>query len=358
MDERQRVEHRRRASCAEVQRSLDEGIPAGVVVIEAWSDESTFVAFRDARYAVHPDGAPHRLADFTFPADGAWPDPKGLVDWLHAHGVKVLLWQIPLVKARQPAASQARADRDTMVARGYAVQRGGRPALPQPRLVVPGGAAARLDQPARRARWWLAKRRYLVEEVGVDGFKTDGGRARLGRRPALRRRHAAAIRPTTATRSRTRPPTTTCCAARGRDGVTFSRAGFTGAAGRAGALGGRRGLDLGGLPRIGHGRPHRGRVRHLLLGLGPGRVLGRDPRRRAVPAVRGDGHLLPDHAVPLGVQPPPARRRATGRPGTSRSGPGTRRCCPRTGASRGCGRRSCPYLVAEARRSRGAARAR
>ena len=24
-------------------------------------------------------------------------------------------------------------------------------------------------------QWWLAKRRYLIDEVGVDGFKTDGG---------------------------------------------------------------------------------------------------------------------------------------------------------------------------------------
>ena len=29
-------------------------------------------------------------------------------------------------------------------------------------------------QPEARA-WWLAKRRYLVDEVGIDGFKTDGG---------------------------------------------------------------------------------------------------------------------------------------------------------------------------------------
>ena len=28
--------------------------------------------------------------------------------------------------------------------------------------------------PEARA-WWLAKRRYLIDEVGIDGFKTDGG---------------------------------------------------------------------------------------------------------------------------------------------------------------------------------------
>src|SRR5438552_7240991 len=43
---------------AEVERSRVENIPAGVVVVEAWSDESTLVAFRDAKYNVHRDGAP------------------------------------------------------------------------------------------------------------------------------------------------------------------------------------------------------------------------------------------------------------------------------------------------------------
>ena len=51
-------------------------IPVGVVVIEAWSDEETIMMFRDAAYSAHPDGAPLR-ADFTFPPDGAWPDPEG-----------------------------------------------------------------------------------------------------------------------------------------------------------------------------------------------------------------------------------------------------------------------------------------
>ena len=38
---------------AEIARSLDERIPVGVVVIEAWSDEATFTAFRDAQYTPH-----------------------------------------------------------------------------------------------------------------------------------------------------------------------------------------------------------------------------------------------------------------------------------------------------------------
>lgn len=155
----------------EVVRSEREGIPVGAIVIEAWSDEETFVAFGGARAELHPDGAPHRLADFTFPADGPWPDPKGLVDDLHARGVKMLLWQIPLVKADR---GQARADRETMVARGYCVHLAdGRPYRNRgwwfPGALLPDFT----NEEARR--WWVEKRRYLIEEVGVDGFKTDGG---------------------------------------------------------------------------------------------------------------------------------------------------------------------------------------
>ncbi|MEV4137007.1 TIM-barrel domain-containing protein [Dactylosporangium sp. NPDC049742] len=149
-------------------------IPVGVVVVEAWSDESTFVAFRDAQYQVHDDGRPHRLADFTFPPDGAWPDPKSMVDDLHADGVKVVLWQIPLQKMRPHPTGQSAADAATMVARGYGVREGdGRPYRNRgwwfPTALMPD-----LTNPEARD-WWLAKRRYLVEDVGVDGFKTDGG---------------------------------------------------------------------------------------------------------------------------------------------------------------------------------------
>ena len=213
---------------AEVERSLAEGIPVGAVVIEAWSDETTFVAFRDARYAVHDDGARHRLADFEFPPDGAWPDPKGLVDWLHENGIRLLLWQVPLHKARPAPTGQALADRETMVARGYGVRDAeGRPYRNRG-WWFPGSLLPDWTNPEAKA-WWLAKRRYLVEEVGIDGFKTDGGEHAWGhdlryadgtrgdvsnnRYPV---RYAAAYHELMASCS--------------REPVTFSRAGFTGAA--------------------------------------------------------------------------------------------------------------------------------
>jgi 1,3-alpha-isomaltosidase len=166
---------------AEVARSIAENVPIGVVVIEAWSDEGTIHIWRDAQYTPRTDGSAHRLEDFTFPADGAWPDPKGMIERLHAQGVRVLLWQIPVVPDHEGEhlehptdAEQLIADRIALVERGFAVlEEDGSPYRNRgwwfPKALLPD-----FTQPAAR-QWWVDKRRYLVEQLGVDGFKTDGG---------------------------------------------------------------------------------------------------------------------------------------------------------------------------------------
>ena len=209
----------------EVRRSEDEGIPVGAIVIEAWSDEETFVSFNGARYDVHPDGSPHRLADFQFPADGPWPDPKGMVDDLHARGIRVLLWQIPLVYANR---GQARADRATMIARRYCVHRADGKPYRNRGWWFPGALLADFTNPDARG-WWTDKRRYLLEELGVDGFKTDGGEHAWG--TDLRYGDG-----THGGETNNRYPVLYGDAyhrlmrSTGRDAVTFSRAGFTGSA--------------------------------------------------------------------------------------------------------------------------------
>ncbi|GAA0914448.1 TIM-barrel domain-containing protein [Nonomuraea longicatena] len=157
---------------SEMDRHREHGIPVGALVVEAWSDETTFTAFRGAEY--EPSEEPHSYRDFTFPADGPWPDPKGMVEELHARGVKVLLWQIPLQKTRPHPRHQAEVDARQLVERGYGVREAdGRPYRNRgwwfPLALMPD-----LSDEEVRA-WWTGKRRYLVDEVGIDGFKTDGG---------------------------------------------------------------------------------------------------------------------------------------------------------------------------------------
>ena len=171
---------------AEVMRQVDAHrdyeIPVGSVVIEAWSDESTFTAWRGAEYEVS-DG-PHRLADFTFPDDGPWPDPKGMVDELHARGIRLHLWQIPLIKMRPHPTGQAAADAAAAVREHVLIEE----VAPDGKLRpyrnrgwwFPLGLMPDLTE-ERAAAWWTERRRYLVDELGVDGFKTDGGEHAWGR---------------------------------------------------------------------------------------------------------------------------------------------------------------------------------
>jgi len=173
---------------AEVMRQMDahrdHGIPVGNLVIEAWSDESTFTQWRDSRSAVRDGAEPKRLADFEFPAEGAWPDPKGMTDELHARGIRLHLWQIPLVKMRPHPSGQVAEDAAAAIRDGVLIREPG----PDGRLRpyrnrgwwFPLGLMPDLTDD-RAARWWTEKRRYLVEELGVDGFKTDGGEHAWGR---------------------------------------------------------------------------------------------------------------------------------------------------------------------------------
>ncbi|MGW4967945.1 glycoside hydrolase family 31 protein [Nonomuraea sp. NPDC004186] len=209
---------------AEMDRHREHGIPVGALVIEAWSDESTFTAFRGAGY--EPSQEPHRLADYTFPPDGPWPDPKGMVDELHRRDIKVLLWQIPLQKTRPHPRHQAAVDAGQLVERGYGVREpDGRPYRNRgwwfPLALMP-------DLSSQEVRdWWTAKRRYLVEEVGVDGFKTDGGEHAWGHdlRYADGRDGAAGNGLFPVHYARAFGDLLRSC---GKAPVTFSRAGFAG----------------------------------------------------------------------------------------------------------------------------------
>lgn len=162
----------------------EHDIPVGSVVIEAWSDESTFTAWRDSQYSVTEDGAAHRLADFTYPAEGAWPDPKGMIDELHQREIKIHLWQIPLFKMRPHPQGQARADATAAIRDGVLVNEEAPDGSLRPYRNrgwwFPLGLMPDLTDD-RAAKWWTEKRRYLVKEMGIDGFKTDGGEHAWGR---------------------------------------------------------------------------------------------------------------------------------------------------------------------------------
>jgi alpha-D-xyloside xylohydrolase len=155
-------------------------IPATVFVLEQWSDEATFYIFNDAQYEAKNGNQALRYEDYRFPEWGRWPDPKGMVESLHDNGLKVLLWQIPIHKFMYGIAhAQKDADEIAMLSNGYEVKmaNGAPYRIPynwfKDSLVIDFTSEAARD-------WWFEKRKYLLNDIGVDGFKTDGGECIFG----------------------------------------------------------------------------------------------------------------------------------------------------------------------------------
>lgn len=158
----------------EVQTSLDHGIQPSVVVIEAWSDETTFYIWNDAEYSSRPGSEAFHYEDFQFPAAGRWPNPKGMTDWLHDQDIRLLLWQIPVLKVLEHPHAQHEADHAHFTASGFGVREADGSLHRVRPFWFRNGYIWDVTNPAE-GEWWLQKRAYLLDEVGIDGFKTDGG---------------------------------------------------------------------------------------------------------------------------------------------------------------------------------------
>lgn len=160
---------------AQIKKLKEHGFPATVLVLEAWSDEATFYIWNGAAYTPVPDGLALSLCDFTF--HDPWPDPKGMIDKLHEAGLHLLLWQVPVYKKQgmdEKPNGQNDLDREDAVRRGLCVHNADSSPYTIPEgHWFSGSMLPDFTNPDTRNAWF-AKRLYLLE-MGVDGFKTDGG---------------------------------------------------------------------------------------------------------------------------------------------------------------------------------------
>lgn len=147
--------------------------PASVLVLEAWSDEATFYIWNGASYEAKQSEA--RYEDFDFKKSAFWSDPKGMIDRLHEENIRLVLWQIPVWKAQEGAYSpQLALDREYAVSNRLCVmnQDGTPYEIPEGNWFA-GSMIPDFTKEETRA-FWFGKRQYL-SDMGVDGFKTDGG---------------------------------------------------------------------------------------------------------------------------------------------------------------------------------------
>ena len=150
--------------------------PASIVVLEAWSDEATFYIWNGAKYEPVPDGQALKYEDFDF-SGTPWPDPAKMVQDIHAAGLKLLLWQVPVYKKQgddEVQNAQNDLDREDAAARKLCVTMpDGSPYTIPKGNWFPDSMVPDFTNPDT-IKSWFGKRQYLLD-IGVDGFKTDGG---------------------------------------------------------------------------------------------------------------------------------------------------------------------------------------
>ncbi len=181
--------------------------PADVMVLEAWSDERTFYRWNDEQH---------------------WRDPADTVRRIRESGLHLVLWQIPIVKYEwdgEPGEALLQ-DEQEVIANRYCVMNADGTPYRITENWFHNSLIPDFTNPAA-VKWWFGKRKPLLD-MGVEGFKTDGGEFLFDSTAKL---HSGQ----TGLEAHNLYPAQYVDAyhhflhANGVNGVTFSRADFTGA---------------------------------------------------------------------------------------------------------------------------------
>lgn len=159
----------------QLSKSQELGFPFTTLVIEQWSDEATFYVFNQARYIASSTGL--KYEDFSFDEDAKWPNPKKMVQTFKDQGIHTILWQVPVIKeleAHEPTNKQNALDHTNAIENEYIVKNEDLSPYRIPKGHWFPGSLIPDFTSSKAKEWWFSKHQYLLD-IGIDGFKTDGG---------------------------------------------------------------------------------------------------------------------------------------------------------------------------------------
>lgn len=212
----------------QVRKTTELQIPSTVLVLEQWSDEATYYIFNDTIYEPTNGGSALSYKNFTFPHWGRWPNPKKLVEFINKHGMELILWQIPIMKyLNRQHHPQKDYDEKYMIEKQYFIKdQKNRP------YRIPEGwfkESLLMDfSNIEGSKWWFDKRQYLLD-IGVAGFKTDGGEMVFGDHLQFADNRLGSEMRNTYPNEYIKAYYEFAQAKRPNNAMTFSRAGYTGA---------------------------------------------------------------------------------------------------------------------------------
>lgn len=221
---------------AEIANTNTYSIPHTVLVLEQWSDEATFYIWHGSTYTAKPGNQAHSYSDFTFPSGAAWSDPQSMVSTAHSNGIRVILWQIPVFKENfdtnpSTAPQQHLNDKSYAQSQGYVVDNGSGSPYRVPSGQWFGDSMVPDFTNSAATAWWMSKRAYLFDDIGIDGFKTDGSEAIFGRNVSFYDGRKGDEMHNAYPNSYTDAYNSYVASKTGGNGVIFSRAGTSGAQG-------------------------------------------------------------------------------------------------------------------------------
>jgi hypothetical protein len=163
----------------QVRKTTELQIPATVLVLEQWSDETTYYIFNDAIYEPTDGSFALSYEEYTYPEWGRWPNPKELVDYINKQGMEVILWQIPIIKyLNRQHHPQKDNDEAHMIKKNYFIKDFNNKPYRIPEGWFKESLLMDFSNP-EGVKWWFEKRKYLLD-IGIAGFKTDGGEMVFG----------------------------------------------------------------------------------------------------------------------------------------------------------------------------------
>lgn len=161
----------------EEQRALTKkhGFPHNVMVVEPWSDLTTHALFKGSTAKVRED-MKYPLSEISF--SQPWSDPKQLIDRLHADGLHLLLWIVPIYAQQGCMESEYNVqlclnEGERVKARKECVLNADGTPYYIPHTWCVGSMVPDFTSESAREHWF--NRFHYLKELGIDGFKTDGG---------------------------------------------------------------------------------------------------------------------------------------------------------------------------------------